>query len=373
MILRRFSICAIIVIAGGLVACGETVRSEKRLWAYDSVEIGNGPAPGPEDVAKGDGGLIWVSSTDRRSDRKLGGLYSFNARAATPELKPVAPSNGQTIDAALRPHGVDYFRRDDERRLFVIDHSSGKEGAENIKICASPSRVLIYKIDSKGNVVDLVKIIQNDNINNDLINPNDIAGVGVNAFYITNLFGENSCAEFNLLLFGERGYVSYFDGAGFHRIYGAGRMPNGVAVDWRDGSPWRLYVSSSLDETVTVFDISENLAVPTLLKKIRVEGVLDNIHVLPDGSLLVASHPSTLRFFLDAKLGLPGPSKIYRVEPESEKVEIVFENAGGLVAAASSAALDVDESGVARLAVGAVFQPQPVLLKLRTPPWQGAE
>jgi hypothetical protein len=372
---RMILSCAILLSFFFLAACG-AVRGEEegRPWDFEQVAIQKGEiAPGPEDVAKGEDGLIWVSSTDRRSEEQLGGIYVFNARDRVPELKKVEMPNALSKGAAFRPHGIDYLRRGDQRRLFVIDHSSGAENSSKVKSCESSSRILIYEAGPGGKILRLLTTLSGKDYPEGVANPNDIAAVDSRSFYVTNLYADYSCNALKQMIFGQRGYVSYFDGERFHRIEGVGRLPNGVAVARRDGAPWRLYVSSTLDETLSVFDISKSLSAPAFVKNISIKGMLDNIHVLDDGALLVAAHPGLWRFYFDMCCGVAAGSRIVRVQPESGKVETIFDNDGDIAPAASSAVLDVDGAGVARLAVGAVFHRHPVLLKLRTPFRQGAE
>ena len=82
-------------------------------------------------------------------------------------------------------------------------------------------------------------------------------------------------------------------------------------------------------------------------------GQPDNIEVMPDGSLIVGLHTKMLALMtsmLDPDVAIP--SRLVRLDPDSEDVTIVYENKGTEISAASVGSIYQD-----KLVIGAIANP----------------
>lgn len=244
--------------------------------------------PGPEDIiVDHKNNVAFVSALDRRAimatsgkagDAIRGGIYVIDLTQPVDQwqLAPVTPAE----PAALRPHGIDLYEGEDgSRRLFVVNHAP--DGTE---------AVLIYDV-AEDNSLTLVKSVTSSL----LVSPNDVVAVGPESFYVTNDHGAKPGLARTLedILLLRNGSVVYFDGSKMSQAADRLSYPNGINVS-DDGR--HIYVASTLGMALHVYDRDVINGSIKAVDYARLGTGVDNIDVLPDGSLLMAAHPHIVDF-----------------------------------------------------------------------------
>ncbi len=271
-------------------------------------------AVGVEDlvlVASGRAALL--SSDDRRrrpgGDDSPGGIYMYRLdrlEAIEPPLllSKNAPEN-------FHPHGLDLVTTADGRgTLFVVNHPR----APGARPSDRPAERTIEVFDWRDGPTP--RLTHRETIRDPLlVSPNDVVGVDHSRFYVTNDHGSASASARRLEDYGRRALASvvYFDGARARLAADGLRYANGVALR-PDGRA--LYVSSSTDRALHVFDRDRETGALTRAATIELDTSADNISVEPSGTLWIAAHPKLLSFLLYSRaLGRRSPSQVLRLRP----------------------------------------------------------
>ena len=189
-----------------------------------------------------------------------------------------------------------------------------------------------------------------------LLSPNDVVGVGPNAFYVTNDHGNTPGWMRNVEDFArlKLSNVQYFDGRVFRTaIEGLGGA-NGINVS-ADGRS--LYVSAALERTMHVYDRDVVSGALVRRASVSVPGFADNIDVDASGDLLLAVHSKILDFLAHvrdpAKLS---PSHVLWLKADghgSFVPQTLYYNTGEEISGVSVAAADGD-----RVLIGPIFEPK---------------
>lgn len=290
-------------------------------------------APGTEDVqVDRETGLVFVSSTDRRSEEQPGGgIYVFDIDAmGMPQLV------SQDAPADFRPHGISLWQGEDGvKRLFAISHPvAGGQVVEMFDV-------------SDGGQLSHTQSVSFDA----MYSPNDLVAVGPDAFYASNdrgsMGGFVQAVEpyFGLPL----SSVVYWDGSGGRVAADTLVYANGINVN-ADGS--KLYVAEVLARRVSVYGRDAETGTLTFEETFPVDTNPDNIDVAEDGALWVAGHPSIFEFLGHVEdPSAVAPSHVVRIDAETGETTTEFVDLDGSISASSVGAV-VGE----RLVVGAVFQ-----------------
>ena len=179
--------------------------------------------------------------------------------------------------------------------------------------------------------------------------PNDIVAVGPDRFFATN----DSYFADDFLLIAEKflrlpiNNVVYYDGNRFNVSITTLAFPNGINVA-PDGSA--LYVATWGGRDVHLYDRDPVSGVLTNRRLVDLPGSPDNIEVMPDGQLIIGVHSRIAKLFFDTA---NAPSRVVRVDPQTETMEIIFDNDGSEIVGASVGSLYDD-----RLIVGAIADPR---------------
>jgi arylesterase/paraoxonase len=231
------------------------------------------------------------------------------------------------------------WRGSDGRRvLFAINHANHRHSIEIFDVAGT---TLTHRRTVTGPA---------------LVSPNDIVGVGPDAFYVTNDHGIASgwrrTAEDYLRLRLSRVYV--FDGATFKEALAGIGGANGVNVS-ADGKS--LYLSAASERAVHVYDRDPATGALARRATVEVPGFADNIELLANGDLLLGVHSKI--FALLASFGDPSklsPSHVMRLTQDGKggfAARTVYYNGGEEISALSVAAARGD-----RLLMGAIFDPK---------------
>jgi arylesterase/paraoxonase len=311
-----------------------------------------GGLPGAEDFAFDRAtGLLYIASDDRRAQQRgepvRGAIHGLPFASLETVGARVDLTGG--VPAAFQPHGVSlYVAPDGARRLFVVNHPQGRGGP-------AKSVVEIYDVGPDGALVhrrtaDLGAATR----------PNDVLGVGRDAFYVTNesaLAAGSAREAIAMILDTDRsGGIFYVDGSGARAVASGFGFANSLALS-PDGAT--LYATDTIGRRVMVY--GRDAATGDLAPRpaIFVGTGVDNLDVEPDGRIWIASHPKLFTFALGharTDNPTPAPSQVIILEPdpsgEGGKGDQVLLTTGEDFAGASVA---VREGG--RMVLGSVFEP----------------
>jgi arylesterase / paraoxonase len=293
--------------------------------------------PGTEDMdIDYQKGLLFISSTDRWTQLKgepvEGGIYLLQLDSGAVHKKLVTNYKG-----IFQPHGISYLSKGSSDYLFVVNHNE------------------------EGNFVELFQF-KNDTLfhqksffDPNMCCPNDVVGVDIDKFYVTNDHGTKKgmmrIAEDYLRI--PLSYLLYFDGSQFSKVYKGLTYGNGVNIS-NDGN--KLYVTHTTGRELLTFNRNSETGKLELLNKLNLKSGLDNIHVDDEGNLWIASHPKMLKFIGHAKdSAKKSPSQVFKLTPTGSgtgyMVEEIYLNDGGQLSASSVAVRYKND-----LFVGVVFE-----------------
>ena len=326
---------------------------------------------GPEDVViDAEAGIAYVSSQARplgfgaRRYMQSGAIYTLRLGDPTPQPRNAMLHITKTPDgfdpAKFHPHGIDLSVDEEGRaRLFAISHT--EEG----------SRVEVFDIlDRATGKLGHIRSIGPDGV---LTNPNDIAAVSRNEFYLTNSHESEQRVVVMLeeILHMRTGSVAHCrfedQGSANMAIVAEGfSLLSGIAVD-PGADPKRVYIAPLWANKVIVYDQSSSGKLVETGREIRIPGGADNLTLDPFGSLWIGAAPD---FGALTAYGLgdreTAPSLVLRIpdptaaKPEAERV---FTDDGQLISAASAAAY-YEREGRRRLLVGAPYQDRMLIIDL---------
>lgn len=264
-----------------------------------------------------------------------GAIWGYNLKNQT----RVTDLTATALPEGFHPHGISLYRGPDGRKtLFVINHANQRHSIELFDIAGT---TLKHRRTVTGP---------------QLVSPNDVVGVGTDAFYVTNDHrypdGVMRLAEDLLRL--PLTTVEFHDGRQFTTALSGLGGSNGINVS-ADGRS--LYVSAASELTVHVYDRDPQT---NLLKKrtaLAVPGLADNIEVLANGDLLLGVHSKL--FDLLAHFADPSarsPSHIMRLKADGKggfAPQTIYYNLGEEISGASVGA-SIDK----RLLIGSIFEPK---------------
>lgn len=321
------------------------------------------PLCGPEDVViDAEAGIGYVSSQARplgfgiRQHTQAGGIYTLQLNLPMP--KPANATLGVAAAAAgfdpanFHPHGIDLvIDSSGNARLFAINHAEGG------------SRIEVFDVvDRATGKLTHARTIGPDAA---LTNPNDIAVVDHNEFYVSNSHSSEirTVVMLQEMLHMRTGSVAHcrFENqspAALKIVERGFSFLSGIAVD-RGVEPKRVYVAPLWAKTVLVFERDSLGELRQTGREIRIPGGADNLSLDSFGCLWIGA-VSDMGAMTSYALGHreTAPSLILRIpNPIADKPEIeqVFTDDGRLIAAASAAAY-YEQEGWRRLLVGAPFQ-----------------
>jgi len=293
--------------------------------------------------------LAYLSGYDRRAmfagNNVRGAIWAYDLNVG--DAVPVDLTAGME-PAAFQPHGLNLYRGADGRKtLFVVNHGNNQQTVE------------IFDVDG-------AKLTHRRTVTGpELVSPNDVVGVGRDAFYVTNEHaqppGWMRTAEDYLRL--RDTTVQFFDGQKFSTALSGIGGSNGINAS-ADGRS--LYVSAMSELSVQVYDRDPLTNALKLRSTVAVPGFADNIEVLANGDLLLGLHSKIFEFLdhvKDAKNF--SPSHIMRLKADGKGSfvpETIYYNLGEEISGASVGA-SVDK----RLLIGPIFDP-----KILDCTWDGA-
>jgi arylesterase / paraoxonase len=281
-------------------------------------------------------GLLFISSSDRWKQLKgepvEGSIFLLQLDSG------IAPTKiPTTYQGVFRPHGISFLSLQTGDYLFVVNHND------------------------EGNYVELFEFTrdtlfhQKSYADQTMCCPNDVVGVGVDKFYVTNDHGtkKGTLRKFEDYLRIPLSYLLYYDGAHFTKAYEGLTYGNGVNIS-NDGST--LYLTHTTGRELLTLDRNKETGKITLLNKLNLSSGLDNVSVDENDDLWIGSHPKMLKFIGHATDSLKkSPSQVFKLSPKADRadysIEEIYLNDGEEISASSVAIHYKNE-----LFVGGVFE-----------------
>lgn len=319
--LKWFLIAAVIVLVFGSI---QAFRRYDELGGFVSIEkVSPGqcrtiPAPpGVEDIAIDRVARIaFLSSDDRRASAAgkpvEGGIYALDLDdIEKPPVLLTGPASGTV--PGFHPHGISlHVKPDGTRTLMVVNH---KNPTESFSPNADDHAVEIYDVIENAGAVSL------DHRRSislpEITSPNDVAAVGPDQFYITNMIGSETSlgATLEALLGLKRANLVYFDGKSARKVVEGLGYANGVNVSL-DGQT--VYVAETGARRLSAYTRDAATGALTLTIDQFFGTGLDNIDIAPDGAIWIGAHPKIIDFLSHASDPASlSPSQIIRVEPQA--------------------------------------------------------
>lgn len=296
--------------------------------------------PGAEDIEPDySTGFAYVSSEDRWSyaagNNVPGAIYRIDMNAEG-DVQPIKMTGTENLEN-FHPHGISFYPDGERKLLFVISH----------RVPEAPlAGHDIYSFEIEDSSLTLLEKFTDPGFRS----PNDLAAVGARQFYFSNDRGalDEGGSLVEIMLGLEASDISYFDGNASSVVVDGLAFANGVAVS-RDRAT--VYASAFRGGVTNVYGRDTAMNSLTLQRSFETGTGPDNIVLAEDGSIWVAAHVNNLSAIAHA--GDPttlAPVRVFKIGSD-ETPEIVYEDDGGLISAASVA---VPYKG--KLFIGAIFQ-----------------
>ncbi|MGD2131457.1 MAG: SMP-30/gluconolactonase/LRE family protein [Maricaulaceae bacterium] len=291
--------------------------------------------PGTEDVTfDPETGWAFVSASVRRVEQAAASAED-GIWAVDPSGRAAPRRVSLDVPADFHPHGISLWTGENgAQRLFAVSHR--RDGAHVIEVFDVGENLALRHAETV--TFDA------------LISPNDILGVGLDSFYVTNDHGNvgGLMGALETWLALPLASVAYFDGEAGTIVAGGLAYANGIEMSDDGGT---VYVAEVLGRAVTAYDRDAETGALARARRYPIASGLDNIEIAEDGALFVAGHPDVFAFLAHGgDETVISPSQVLRLDPETGDVETVFAALEGEINAASVGAV---HDG--RLLVGAVF------------------
>lgn len=328
---RRFAILLIVVGLLGVLAFDAAVKGGVfvRIQPHFAGSCAALALPGSSEDIQIDrvAGLAYLSVLDRRAvltGRDVQGtILKVDLNAAS--LGTVAALSG--APAGFRPHGLSLYSGDDgSQRLFVISHAAGQ-----------PHAIEIFERAADG-LFNHIETIHNPL----LVNPNAIVAVGPRQFYVANYSGRPPGIPRFIEMFFRRALseIVYFDGDVMRAVDEPIALGTGIAASADRG---RIYLSEAGARRLRVYARDSETGDLTLVERVDIRSVGDNVNVAEDGGIWIAAHPKPYQLLKHVQdPALKAPTQVLRVaaDPQTEdRVIEVYLNAGEEISAGTVAAV----------------------------------
>ncbi len=303
--------------------------------AYDTTRIFVGP--GPEDIAldlsQGAPRLI-VSCDDRRSKKPpSGSFYAINLPGRDTfqfvidkNLEALHPGDERAAD--WHPHGIALARIEGRDYLYSVVHR-GKKGGRGYR----SDEVVRFRIGADTLHYDTVYRSP------ELKAPNDIFALSDGSFYVSNMLKKSNMWQLLRGVFGARtGNVAYYHPqSGWKVAIPRQAYSNGIFVDEVSRS---LYMAHGACKEFNRYSITTSGQVDLSSKTTSPTEITmgDNLTKDDEGYLWTTSHPCLFKFLNHSKKQKKhSPSLVYRIAPGTLEAELVYQNNGEEISAASTA------------------------------------
>lgn len=312
----QFSECGVSPLSCGDYTTAGTPQTQR-------IAVGSGPEDIALDLSQGAPRFIVSCDERRKNQPDIGTFYGINpADNSSFEFK-IIPEN-----FTVHPHGIDVVTIDSIPYLYAISHD--KENQE------FKHRVYRFIIQQDSLLFDSEHVMENKLMRV----PNDLDVLEDGSFYASNSVPTEDPNESTKAILGiGTGSVVHYDGKGNWEIVVDDMCyPNGVWVNQKEDY---LLVANGGCQEVARYKINNGKVDATDKLSTKKHGINipvgDNLMLDNEGVLWTAAHPCPLKFVDHA--GDPtkkSPMQVFGLDPMTLKPEMVFQNNGELISAAST-------------------------------------
>jgi arylesterase/paraoxonase len=336
-------------IAGIIVLLLLALVALRVLWVLDDIHAFRSIEPhfnghcvtlagvtGAEDIViDHEQGVAYLSATDRNA--RLPGYRPASTPDGIYVLDLAQGMEGNTLPrhlpvkglADFHPHGMDIRRLDDGRlRIFAVNHSKSGHSVEIL--------------ERAGDELLPVKTLH-DSL---LISPNGLTATGPEALYVTNdragprgKMGGAFAQFAELLLPRELTTIVYWDGTRMRAVADDLDMANGIAAS-PDGR--LIFVNEAMGNNLRIYERTASGDL-ILKEELALNTSPDNVSLAPDGTVLVAGHPSIFQLLMARRSHpfKPSPSQVLELRPEGvgkDRLTEIYMNKGEEISNVTDAA-----------------------------------
>ena len=336
-----------------VVALGALYRSyESRFirltptenWKCDRVldEI----AYGPEDFALSkQNQILFVSSHNRRSISSVGTILAVDTTTGEPTDITISglPTN-------FRPHGLAIFENGTRSTLLAISHRGELD---------MPHSVEVFDYSTADSRLEHIRTLSSPLLSS----PNDLIALGFNDLLVSNDHCQANILQklYHLAVGHACAETVHFDGSEWHPLNDPVSFGNGLIIS--KDTAGNEYLIRAAAATYTLYNYSFSRSAANNIAASRVATDLNYAETLPlspdnieydeySGGLLIAGHPSTTRFVIDAIFQVPAPSAVILYFGPNDYRVLYYSD--GSEMAASSVAVRTNET---TYFIGQVFNP----------------
>jgi arylesterase/paraoxonase len=274
-------------------------------------------------------GIAYLSYLDRAGSRR-GETVSGSIMLLDLNLRERAPRAAMSFDPAdFRPHGMSLWQQPGQpARLFSISHISNTEHGVEIAEQGASGFVPVATIRDPA-----------------FENPNAIAAVGPDQFYLVNDRPRQSARQDRMttLLRKRNGSLVFHDGAKAITLLSDLRYPVGLALS-PDRS--RIYIAEATGKALRILRRDPANGIPALEEVVDLGTAPDNLNVDDDGVVWMAAHPKLLSFIAHVEHPQKrSPTLVLRFDPDGAEPRLrqVYLDDGTQISAGTVAARWRDE------------------------------
>ncbi|HZF17836.1 MAG TPA: hypothetical protein VE046_18065 [Steroidobacteraceae bacterium] len=300
-------------------------------------------------------GIVYLSVLDRRA-------LDGNALVTGTILKlDLNDPGAQALPATtgdppgFRPAGLSLWAHPNgPRRLFVVNHAVDADGAEG-------RSVEVFEEEEDDHLFHYRKTV----LDPAFVNPDDVAAVGPDQFYLTNHGGAGNVLTRAVETVIRPGWsdVLYYDGTKSSVAVSGRSFAGGVTVS-ADGL--RLYLAEAGAKQLLIFDRDTETGSLYWSSLIEVAGAPDKLDIGEDGALWAAVEPNTWARERSLSSTTPAPTVILKFAAPVNgfsKAQTIYSNAGGDFSGGSAAVAHKNQ-----LIIGSVTEKRLLRCPLPNPP-----
>jgi len=304
------------------LSCGD--YSTEGKYVTTKIEVSGGPEDIAIDTSLGYERIIVACSERRKEVAQKGRFFSI-----LPSTKEVQEMQVINANVTINPHGIDIITMDSIPYLYAISHNENEEGWRHF--------VARFVIQGDSLIMDQDHIFEHPLMSV----PNDLEVLEDGSFYASNYIpNENSIESTKAVLGIKNGSIVHYDGNENWEIALDNLCyPNGI---WVNQATQELVFANGGCQEVLRYKITADGIDKSSKISTRKEGmdipIGDNLMMDDQGVIWLTAHPCPLKFLDHGKDSQNhSPIQIFALDPQTMKADLVLQNNGDLISAASTA------------------------------------